>query len=267
MKVFLSFSGKYSYEHAKLFKKLLSHVLQPVNIFLSSDIDKGKNWYGTILKELQEADYSVIFLTRENKKAQWINFEAGAIKGRGLSVSAILLNLGPSELEPPISELQHTLPEKEDILSLIRSINDFEESGPKINHEIIKNAFEANWANFKSSIEILSEEHETPPSDRELLDDINLQNQNSYYLLKSLVNSLQMQMVNEITNYKIPEDIEGEILDDLSSKRKAEIVRLFFGIGRETSISVQGIGERFDLPEKKVIQLFNEAIEEIKRKL
>ena len=35
------------------------------------------------------------------------------------------------------------------------------------------------------------------------------------------------------------------------TKREAEVIRLYFGIGREHSLTLEEIGERFDLSEKE----------------
>jgi RNA polymerase primary sigma factor len=48
------------------------------------------------------------------------------------------------------------------------------------------------------------------------------------------------------------------------SKREAEVIRLYFGIGREHSLTLEEIGERFDLTRERVRQIKEKALRKLR---
>ena len=80
MKVFISWSGETSFEVAKILKEWIPCIIQDVEPYFSSeDIDKGARWSTDIAKELEEASFGILCVTRDNLQSQWLNFEAGAL--------------------------------------------------------------------------------------------------------------------------------------------------------------------------------------------
>ena len=120
MKVFVSWSGELSKEIAEVLKKWIPCIIQSVEVFYSpEDIEKGDNWDATISSELSECNYGIICLTPENTMAPWINFEAGAIaKSLDSKVSALMINIKPSDIKGPLSRYQATRFEKQDFFQL-----------------------------------------------------------------------------------------------------------------------------------------------------
>ena len=58
-------------------------------------------------------EYGIICLTTENTSAPWINFEAGAIaKSLDSRVTALMVNIKPSDIKGPLSRYQATKFEK-----------------------------------------------------------------------------------------------------------------------------------------------------------
>lgn len=88
---------------------VLSGAVEP---FVSSqDIAKGDRGLTVIARELDEINYGVVILTRDNREAPWINFEAGAlakIVGEG-RVSTVLVGVTPTDITGPLSQFQHTI--------------------------------------------------------------------------------------------------------------------------------------------------------------
>ena len=125
MKVFISWSGELSKKIAGELKKWLPCIIQSVEVFYSpEDIEKGENWDSKISTELSEYKYGIVCLTSENTKAPWINFEAGAIaKTLDSRVSALMVNIKPSEIQGPLKRYQATKLEKSDMFQLITDIN------------------------------------------------------------------------------------------------------------------------------------------------
>ena len=80
MKVFISWSGAKSQEVAKVLKQWIPCVIQSVEPYFSSaDIDKGARWSTDIAKELQDASFGILCVTKDNLSSSWLNFEAGAL--------------------------------------------------------------------------------------------------------------------------------------------------------------------------------------------
>ncbi len=152
MKVFVSWSGSLSCSIAKILKKWIPCIIQSVDIFFSpEDIEKGDNWDKVIYSQLSECKYGIICLTSENNSAPWINFEAGAIaKSLDSKVTALMVNIKPSDIKGPLSRYQATKFEKEDFFQLIESIN--KELDSPLDNLILKNAFEAMWGFIENEV-------------------------------------------------------------------------------------------------------------------
>lgn len=109
MKVFISWSGKYSQELGEAFRNWLPSVLQSVRpYFTPNDIEKGARWGTDIASELQESKIGLFCLTRDNLQSPWIMFEAGAISkvvGEA-SVCPILFELDPTDISGPLNQFQ-----------------------------------------------------------------------------------------------------------------------------------------------------------------
>lgn len=80
MKIFLSWSGDISKKIASDLKDFLRTTIQALDPFFStSDIAKGRRWSPELAKQLNDTNVGIVILTKENTKAPWILFEAGAM--------------------------------------------------------------------------------------------------------------------------------------------------------------------------------------------
>lgn len=149
MKIFVSWSGELSCQIAETLKKWIPCILQSVEVFFSpEDIEKGENWDKTISTELSECKYGIICLTTENTTAPWINFEAGAIaKSLDSKVTALMVNIKPSDIKGPLSRYQATKFERDDFFQLITSINKVLET--PLDHKVLENTFNAMWKSLE----------------------------------------------------------------------------------------------------------------------
>ena len=145
MKVFVSWSGELSCQIAEVLKKWIPCIIQSVEVFFSpDDIEKGDNWDKTISTELSQCNYGIICLTSENTSAPWINFEAGAIaKSLDSKITALMVNIKPSDIKGPLSRYQATKFEKNDFFQLITAINKSLET--PLEHRILQNTFDTMW--------------------------------------------------------------------------------------------------------------------------
>ena len=119
MKVFISWSGDKSLKVAKILKDWIPCVIQDIQPYFSTeDIDKGARWSSDIAKELSDADFGILCVTKDNLESQWLNFEAGALSKTldKVKVCSFLFDLKPSEISnSPILQFQMTNVDRDDI--------------------------------------------------------------------------------------------------------------------------------------------------------
>lgn len=156
MRVFISWSGDLSKQVAELLREWIRDVLQGIETWVSTDdIDKGSLWFGDISGQLSETSVGILCLTRENITSPWILFEAGAL-AKGLSgshVCPLLVNLKYSDLTPPLSMCNGTLPTKEDMLKLVKTIN-AQNGDKRITEEVrVEKAFARWWDEFEAKFQ------------------------------------------------------------------------------------------------------------------
>ncbi|HDX9533052.1 TPA: toll/interleukin-1 receptor domain-containing protein [Bacillus thuringiensis] len=155
MKVFLSWSGEVSRNVALIFRDWLPSVLQSVKPYVSSeDIDKGTRWSSDIAGELNDSNYGIIVVTKENIIAPWINFEAGALSKQidKSNVSPFLFNLKRSEVAGPILQFQSTIYTKDDMKKLMNSINGACQS-EALEQSRLDKVFEVWWPSLKKALD------------------------------------------------------------------------------------------------------------------
>ncbi|MDQ4119875.1 MAG: toll/interleukin-1 receptor domain-containing protein [Acidobacteriota bacterium] len=182
MKIFISWSGELSHRVALALHEWLPLVINAINPYVSSeDIAKGIDWFRDIHTNLSESTFGIVCVTRENINRPWILFEAGAIASKlGASfLTPLLVDLSPADIDNPLSKLQATKVEKEDVFKLLKTINSQLETGA-LDENRLRTAFDKWWDDLLKKIEKakaetkeLSENKEKPPkrSDREILEE------------------------------------------------------------------------------------------------
>lgn len=159
MKIFISWSGERSHNVAKLLDNWIRCVVQAVDPWISSkDVDKGSLWFSEISTTLATTQAGIVCLTKENLNKPWILFEAGAL-AKGLSsnrVFTFLIDLEPKDVRDPLAQFNHTIPEKNSLYQLLKSINK-ELGDKKLRDSILENVFETYWEKFKSDFEYILE--------------------------------------------------------------------------------------------------------------
>lgn len=128
MKVFISWSGDSSRRIAVALANWLPDVIQDVEPWVSAeDIGPGARWLSDIATQLDDTDFGVLCLTRDNVNAPWINFEAGALAKsvQGSRVVPLLIGLNESDIpRGPLAQFQGILPTEDGIRRLVQSINE-----------------------------------------------------------------------------------------------------------------------------------------------
>lgn len=152
MKIFVSWSGNRSKAVAELFSDWLKCVIQVSQPWISTrDIDRGAIWFSEINDKLRDVSVGVVFLTQENKDKPWILFETGAL-AKGLTsnrVCTFLIDLQPADLQDPLAQFNHTLPDKSGLWELTRTINTSLTEN-SLDEKILEKVFNTYWPQFEN---------------------------------------------------------------------------------------------------------------------
>jgi hypothetical protein len=157
MKIFLSWSGPRSRAIAEALNDWLRRVIQAVKPFYSPEIEKGAKWSGEIDSALEGTSFGIVCLTPDNLDSTWIHFEAGALsKTKDASIWTFLHGLAPGDVPQPLGKFQHTVADKDDTLSLLRTINRRlgEVGGESLSEKMLEENFETFWPQLKEKLEI-----------------------------------------------------------------------------------------------------------------
>src|ERR1035438_2311502 len=150
MKVFISWSGNQSRVVGELLRDWIKCVLQATQPWMSArDIDRGAVWFSEISEQLKDTGVGIVCLTHENKNRPWILFEAGAL-AKGLTtnrVCTLLIDLQHADVEEPLAQLNHTLPIKESMLTLVHTLNR-QLGNEALKDDILETVFEMFWPQF-----------------------------------------------------------------------------------------------------------------------
>jgi len=154
LRVFLSWSLRRSEAVAQAFRDWLPSVLQNVRPYYTpDDMAKGSRWASEIRGELESSDFGIIFLTPENISSPWILFEAGALsKLEKSKVAPLLLELEPTDVSGPLSQLQLTKFNKEECFKLIKSLNRALDARA-LEPSVLTNVFDKWWPELDEKIQ------------------------------------------------------------------------------------------------------------------
>jgi TIR domain len=159
MLVFLSWSGARSKAVAEAMQGWLSQVIQTLEPWLSSDIEKGSKWGHEISDKLERSTVGIICLTSENLNAPWLLFEAGALsKTKDAYVCTLLLGLDPAQILQPLAQFQSTTFEKDDFRRMLHSINKaVQRSGERfLSDSVLNQSFDVFWPRLEDQISNIS---------------------------------------------------------------------------------------------------------------
>lgn len=176
MKIFISWSGDRSKALAAALKDWLPTVLQYVQPWMSSsDINSGERWSSVIATQLQETNFGILCVTKENLAAPWLLFEAGALaksmqEGR---VIPLRLDVEPSEVTGPLEQFHSEKADSEGVKKLLNSLNS-SWTAP-VADDVLQNVFDPMWAVLQKKIEAIPESesaHKKTRSQAEVLEDL-----------------------------------------------------------------------------------------------
>jgi len=167
MRLFISWSGDRSEALAKALYEWLPLVLHYTAPWLSkSDIKAGERWSLEVAKELEQANFGILCVTKDNLNSPWILFEAGALAksmqdGR---VIPLLLDLDFKEVSGPLAQFQAKKTEKDGIWELVTSLN--KAAPTSVPDPQLEKLFSALWDDLSEQIAQIPSSHVPEKSSR-----------------------------------------------------------------------------------------------------
>ena len=180
MRIFTSWSGDRSKDAALGLKSLLEQLFpETVQVFVSEHISPGERWQERIETELEQSEFGILCLTRDNWQSPWLLFEAGAIAKRFTStqvsrvVPYLIDDLPPAAERSPVAQFQHVRADRDGTYRLIEAINKVRENPRPADK--LKDAFKMWWTDLEQTLKTVQASNPGQPadrSDRELLETI-----------------------------------------------------------------------------------------------
>lgn len=238
MKVFISWSGDVSLKVAKVLKEWLPVVIQNIEPYFSTeDIDKGARWSTDIAKELENADFGILCVTKDNLDSSWLNFEAGALS-KAMEKSRVcpfLYDLKPSDIsDNPILQFQMTNVDRDDIYKLFKSMNNALGSDGIEEQRLLK-LFELSWPSIDEALKAI---------DTETTNNIKKKANNQNAMLEEMLDLLRSQQIL----LRAPENIlPVEYFNKLFKDNQELKVKIPFSLLRDWELARARVFENSDL--------------------
>lgn len=228
MKIFVSWSGKRSRAIAELISDWLKCVIQASQPWISTrDIDRGAIWFSEINDKLKDVSVGIVCLTQENKDKPWILFETGALT-KGLTTNRVctfLIDLQPSDLQDPLAQFNHTLPESSSVWELVRTINNCLDE-KSLDERILRQVFDTYWDQFDKKFKLALTENplgevSPPRSEEDILSEILANTRNMARRIRDLEMEVNSKSIHTNTEKHFnPDDdfhLEKRILSMINS--------------------------------------------------
>ena len=260
MKVFISWSGERSRRVAEYLRDWLKMVIQSSDPWVSSkDIENGSWWFSTIGEQLAVSAVGILCITNENKDKPWIMFEAGAISKGQIRNRAMpfLIDIDKSEIKPPLTQLHLTSPTQEEMMQLLKTINNQNEPESKLDERVLSSTFDVLWPKFLENFERIIEETpyadqiSTPPRKAEdILEEVltsvrSLENKSNYFET-DVINSFEIFNLNSRFYKAVEESVDLNVTYGTNRQNFIDRAGTFEGL---ITIFYEGIPYPFRLPE------------------
>jgi hypothetical protein len=173
MKVFISWSGHRSHAVAEALSGWLKKVIQSVEPWVSSDVERGVKWLAEIGNSLDAHSIGILCVTPGNVTAPWLNFEAGALSKQfgetGRVIPYLLDFRSPSELQPPLGQFNASLADELGTHDLVKTLNAHSES--KLSDTDLDETFKMWWPKLQVKLEAIKSSGSGHPPKRRTTDD------------------------------------------------------------------------------------------------
>jgi hypothetical protein len=233
MDIFITWSGIRSLAVAEALREYLPLVVNDFNPWLSkTSIDKGANWGTELTRALTNARAGIICLTPNNLAEPWILFEAGAIaktvEEKPLACT-LLIDLKSSDLTGPLALFQDTKLTREDLLHLVKTLNNAL-GEDALKESQIEKTFDLVWPKLKEKLDdIPPDKAEQRPhrTERdmleEILDTVRSRSANDSKILaeaQATATELHEHLANIQTKLEVERGEKAVIIKALESERR-----------------------------------------------
>jgi hypothetical protein len=155
MLVFVSWSGDRSKAVAEILQQWIQEVIQVVEPWMSTDMEKGGRWMSELNTKLEASKAGILCLSAKSLNSPWIYFEAGALaKTHDASLYNVLIDISPNDLAYPLAQFQNTSLNEVEIRQLIGSLNRAViragESG--LAENVLGRVFDRNWERLQQEL-------------------------------------------------------------------------------------------------------------------
>ena len=154
MRIFISWSGEPSRSVACALRDWLPLVAHHTRPWMSDDeIRSGTRWNDAIARALNETDFGIVCVTRENQHRPWLTFEAGALAKRleTARVVPLCVDIAPAEITGPLEAFQGCDLDEHGLRRLVHDISSAREY-PLSNDQVDK-LFNALWPELQRKVE------------------------------------------------------------------------------------------------------------------
>lgn len=233
MKIFVSWSGKRSKAVAELISDWLKCVIQASQPWISTrDIDRGAIWFSEISDKLRDVSVGIVCLTQENKEKPWILFETGAL-AKGLTTNRVctfLIDLSPEDLQDPLAQFNHTLPDKGSVWELTRTINDCLDD-KSLDERILKQVFDTYWPqfdrDFKTALNDNPPGEVVPPrTEQDILSEILANTRSLSHRIRDLESEVHIKsknrFINSMNSIDFDKNVKKKIMSMIDSGKFSE---------------------------------------------
>lgn len=162
-RISISRSGKYSKRIAEELKIIFEEYtfFKSVSCFVSTqDIASGEDWYNKIKSELKKSSLGIMIITKENVKAPWLYFEAGAMIGNYVKVIPLLVNCDQQSLEKSPIRVNQCVQfyEPERFKKMLSDIDEMLSINTTLNKDVLENIYRESYEKMKTNLKPILEE-------------------------------------------------------------------------------------------------------------
>jgi hypothetical protein len=146
---------------AQALREWIPSVLDEVKPWFSGkDIPAGERWLSEVGTRLEDTNFGILCLTRDNVQSPWLLFEAGALS-KSVQEGAVcpyLLDLDLREIQGPLSQFQAKKTDKVSTLEIVQEIN--KRLTSPLDSAPLSKRYDALWPDLQRSLDEISEDLE-----------------------------------------------------------------------------------------------------------
>lgn len=142
---------------ARLLGTWLPDIMPWVGVHIPpADRYSGIGWFSDELRDLQDTEFAILILTKENLFSPWLSFEAGTLIKHldRSSIYPVAVDISFADVSGPLAQFQVVGMNKEGILKLLRAIEQksFEMNQGGLKRVELMKALEKSWPKLESSV-------------------------------------------------------------------------------------------------------------------